>query len=69
MKTCPECSEEVHDDDWDPDATGTGNKPGLCLECAEFFQAEDDLFEEEFEASLRSMSPDVEITEDDGDIV
>lgn len=33
---------------------GSGDKPGVCVECAKYYWAREDEFDDEFESSLRS---------------
>lgn len=58
MKVCPDCSEEIEDEelDWCPEVLGSGTQPGVCSECAEYYQNLEDQFEDEFESSLRTDS-------------
>jgi hypothetical protein len=65
MKVCPDCSEEVEDDDWAPETQGSGAQPGVCLECAEYYRNCQDQFEDEFESSLQCASAESEVDFDE----
>jgi predicted amidophosphoribosyltransferase len=54
-RECPDCSELIEDEEnWCPEMVGSGNEPGVCQECAEYYRNREDEFNDEFESSLQS---------------